>query len=134
MNKKKRVSNQSQPPLGSWEEDEGTRRKTESQQQRVSPPGRRIQEPRGKNTKSTTKNLSLQQEPVTPESYYLSVHLSIYLPIYLPTYLSVFLSFCLSFYLSIFLSFYLSICLSIYLPTYLSTYLPIYLPTSRNKP
>ena len=45
MKRRQRVSNQESVTLGSWEEDEGTRRKTESQQQRVGHPGRRIQEP-----------------------------------------------------------------------------------------
>ena len=45
MKRRQRVSNQESVPLGSWEEDEGTRRKTESQQQRVGHPGRSIQEP-----------------------------------------------------------------------------------------
>ena len=59
----------SQSPLGSWEENEGTRRKAESQQQSRSPWKKNPGTP-GENRKSTTKNQSPQQESVTPESYY----------------------------------------------------------------
>ena len=57
---------ESQSPLGSREEDQGTRRKTESQQQRVSQPWKL--------------------------SIYLFIYSSIYLSIYLAIYLSIYLS------------------------------------------
>ena len=106
MKRRQRVSNQESVPLGSWEEDEGTRRKTESQQQRVGHPGRKIQES-GENRKSTTKNRS----PL--KATYLSIYRSIYLSINLSIYLPIYLSTCLPIYLSIDLSIiwiYLSTC------------------------
>ena len=104
---------ESQSPLGSREEDQGTRRKTESQQQRAGHPG---------------IYLSIYRS-IYP-SIYLSIHLSIYLSVYLSTYLSIYLPLHLSTYLSIYLSTTPSFYLSIYLPVYLSTYLPIYLSLS----
>ena len=104
---------ESQSPLGSGEENQGTRRKTESQQQRVGHPGRRIQEPRGKQKVNN-------KESAAPDSYLsiylsLSISLSLYFSISLSIYLSVCLSICLSVYLTIWLSVYLSAYLSIYL-------------------
>ena len=100
---------ESQSPLGSREEDQGTRRKTESQQQRAGHPG---------------IYLSIYR------SIYPSIYPSIYLSIYLPIYLSIYHSIFLPIYLSIYLPLHLSTYLSTYLPVYLSTYLPIYLSLS----
>ena len=104
---------ESQSPLGSGEENQGTRRKTESQQQRVGHPGRRIQEPRGKQKVNN-------KESAAPDSY-LSIYLSlsISLSLYFSISLSIYLSVCLSVYLSVCLSVWLSVCLSGYLYVYI---------------
>ena len=104
-----------QSPLGNREEDQGTRRKTESQQQRVVHPGRRIQEP--------PEKTECQQQRVSHPwklSIYVSMCLCMYVSIYLPTYLPFYPSIHLSIYPSIHLPIYPSIYLSIYPSIHLS--------------
>ena len=87
-----------QSPLGNREEDQGTRTKTESQQQRIGHPGRRIQEP-------PEKTESQQQRVSHPlKAVYLRIYVSMYVCIYLSTYLPIYPSIHLPIYPSIYLS------------------------------